>query len=446
MSQNKFSETLDYLYSLLPMYQRDGSSAFKKGLENTEKLCWELGLPQWQFQSVHIGGTNGKGSVSSMLNSVLMEAGYKTGLYTSPHLQSFTERIRINGKEISQQEIIDFVETQKGLIEGVSPSFFELTVAMAFHFFAEAEVDIAIIEVGLGGRLDSTNIIKPELSVITNISYDHQAMLGDTLGEIAREKAGIIKKFTPIVIGEKHIETDQVFIEKAGNEGAPLFFAQDSIKISEISANQYGQQISVSITPEDEDEEARELTFQLDQRGNYQAKNLVTLLKSIEVMREDGWEIDDKAIARGLSKISINSGLAGRMQQLSANPKIFCDTAHNEAGVSEVLSQLSSIDHDKLHIVWGMVDDKDHDQILALLPKNATYYFVKPDVPRGLNPLTLQEKAEAHELLGKVFSSVADGLIAAHQNAVSEENDLIFVGGSTFVVAEVVGENEAEVV
>ncbi|MEZ4849912.1 MAG: folylpolyglutamate synthase/dihydrofolate synthase family protein [Bacteroidia bacterium] len=443
MIQEQFSQTLAYLYSLLPMYQRDGSVAFKKGLENTEKLCWELGLPQWQFHSIHVGGTNGKGSVSSMLNSVLMESGYKTGLYTSPHLQSFTERIRINGKEISQRKVVDFVEKRRHLIETISPSFFEFTVAMAFHFFAEAEVDIAVIEVGLGGRLDSTNIIKPEMSVITNISYDHQAMLGDTLGQIAGEKAGIIKKYTPVVIGERHPETDSVFVEKAALEGAPLFFAQDTIKVTEAIPNLKGQEIRGVISREEEQEE---FAYQIDQRGNYQTKNLITTLKAIDVMIEDGWEIDAKAIKKGLAKTATNSGLSGRMQKLSQKPLIFCDTAHNEAGVKDVLEQLTRIPHDQLHIVWGMVNDKDHDKILALLPKNAKYYFVKPDVPRGLDAGKLAEKAAIYQLKGEIFNSVADGLIAAHQNAVVSENDLVYVGGSTFVVAEVVGKNEAAAV
>jgi dihydrofolate synthase/folylpolyglutamate synthase len=443
MIQEQFSQTLSYLYSLLPMYQRDGSSAFKKGLENTERLCWELGLPQWQFQSIHVGGTNGKGSVSSMLNSVLMESGYKTGLYTSPHLQSFTERIRINGKEISQRKVVNFVEKNRHLIESIGPSFFEFTVAMAFHFFAEAEVDIAVIEVGLGGRLDSTNIIKPEMSVITNISYDHQDMLGDTLTKIAGEKAGIIKKYTPIVIGERHPETDPVFIKKATEEGAPLFFAQDTVEVTESIVSLKGQQMSGFMMVEDEKEA---FSYLLDQKGSYQTKNMVTALKAIEVMIEDGWEIDQKAIKKGLAKTAINSGLAGRMQQLSERPMIYCDTGHNEAGVKAVFEQLNEIAHDQLHIVWGMVNDKDHDKILSLLPQDAKYYFVKPDVPRGLNAEKLAEKAAKFQLRGEVFSSVADGLIAAHQNAVANEKDLVFVGGSTFVVAEIVGNNAAAAV
>ncbi|MEZ4774264.1 MAG: folylpolyglutamate synthase/dihydrofolate synthase family protein [Bacteroidia bacterium] len=430
MTNNAFSETLQYLYTLLPMYQRQGPVAFKKGLGNIQELCWALEQPQWKFKSIHVAGTNGKGSVSAMLNSVLMEAGYKTGMYTSPHLLSFTERMRVNGKEISQEEVVEFVEKTKPLIERMKPSFFEMTVAMAFDFFAREEVEIAVIEVGLGGNFDSTNIIHPEISVITNISYDHMDMLGDTLGLIAGEKAGIIKRFTPVVIGEKHTETTPVFADKATLMEAPLFWAEDMFHINSISLTENGQKFSVTDVEEEDDS----LVFELDQRGDYQQKNLVTTLSALKVMNEEGWEISDKAIRNGLAKTTTNSRLAGRMQKLSANPTVLCDTGHNEGGIRLVVEQLSKMKKNHLHFVLGMVADKDHDKILSLLPKDATYYFVRPNVPRGFDAQKLSEKAATHGLNGEVFDRVAEGVNAARKKAMPE--DVIFIGGSTFVVAD----------
>lgn len=432
MIEQQYQTILEYLYSRLPMYQRDGKKAFKKDLENTRDLCWELGLPHWKFKSIHVAGTNGKGSVSSMLSSILMEAGYKTGLYTSPHLRSFQERIRVNGQKISQQEIIEFVDLYKSAIEVISPSFFELTVGMAFDHFAEQEVDIAVVEVGLGGRLDSTNVISPEISVITQIGYDHMDMLGNTLEEIAGEKAGIIKQFTPIVIGERHPETEGVFLSKAEELEAAIHFAEDRYELSPLSQGFQQQQFHIQPL----DDELEEMTLEIGLAGHYQQQNLRTVLCAVDVLREDGWEIPEEAVVRGLKKVVQNSGLRGRMEILEESPLILCDTAHNVSGVSTVLQQLSGIPHNQLHIVWGMVSDKNHDEILALLPKEASYYFVRPNVPRGLSALTLQMKADPHDLTGKIFDSVELGLAAAKSNA--EEGDLIFVGGSTFVVAEVV--------
>ncbi|MEL6255093.1 MAG: folylpolyglutamate synthase/dihydrofolate synthase family protein [Bacteroidota bacterium] len=431
MSQTHFSETLDYLYSLLPMYQRQGAKAFKKDLDNIQKLCWELGLPQWQFQSIHIAGTNGKGSVASMLNSILMEAGMLTGLYTSPHLLSFTERIRVKGKEIPEKEVVKFVARHQDKIEKISPSFFELTVGMAFDYFAQRNVDIAVIETGLGGRLDSTNIISPEISVITNISLDHQNLLGDTLEQIASEKAGIIKKFTPVIVGADQDASMPVFLAKAGVVEAPLFCAEHrfSCSLKKWEANR--QLIEVYDQQEEETKE-----YWLDLSGEYQMENLSTVLMAVEVLREDGWDIPEKSVQRGLKKVKSNSGLRGRMESLAKEPLTFADTAHNEAGVKQAMSQIKALDRKNLHIVWGMVSDKDHDDILQLLPKDAQYYWVRPDVPRGFDAAALASKAAGHDLFGEIYGSVEKGLAAAQKAAAKE--DLIYIGGSTFVVSEVI--------
>lgn len=438
MKDNQFEQTLEYLYGLLPMYQRQGASAIKKDLTNVKTLCWDLGLPQWQFKSVHIAGTNGKGSVASMFQSILKEAGYTVGLYTSPHLVSFTERIRINGKPIPEKEIVSFVHAHQELIEKVNPSFFELTVAIAFDYFARKEVDIAVIETGLGGRLDSTNIVEPELSVITNISWDHQAILGNSLAEIAGEKAGIIKRFTPVVIGESMPETDKVFIAKAGVVEAPLEFADQQYKMRVLKQELDKQQIEVSRLDEEGDIEDIQ-TYWLDLAGSYQLHNLGTVLSGINRLQEDGWEIPDNSIKRGLKKVKLNAGLRGRMEKISENPLVLCDTGHNEAGVSSVIAQLKQFEYKRLHVVWGMVADKEHHRILQLLPKDASYYWVSPNVPRGLGAINLQLKAEGLGLEGVVCDSVRDGLKKA--KAASEVGDLIFVGGSTFVVGEVLEED-----
>lgn len=430
MSQTHFSETLDYLYSLLPAYQRQGASAFKKDLGNIQKLCWELGLPQWQFQSIHIAGTNGKGSVASMLNSILMESGYLTGLYTSPHLVSFTERIRVKGKEIPEKEVVKFVARYQDVIEKISPSFFELTVGLAFEYFAKRNVDIAIVETGLGGRLDSTNIITPEMSVITNISKDHQKMLGDTLAEIAEEKAGIIKRYTPVVVGEDQEESMPVFLAKAGVVEAPLFCATERF-VTKVKEWELKRQLI-----EVEDKEAEETyEYWLDLVGEYQEENLRTVLMAVEVLREDGWDIPQKALIRGLKKVKINSALRGRMECLSESPLTIADTGHNIAGVSQAIKQISQMEYENLHIVWGMVSDKEHADILALLPKDAKYYWVCPDLPRGLDAAALASKASDFDLFGNIYDSVAKGQAAAQGAAAA--GDMIFIGGSTFVVSEV---------
>lgn len=421
-----YSETLEYLYTRLPMFQRQGAAAYKANLDNTIALCEAVGNPQHKFKSVHIAGTNGKGSTSSMLAAVFQCAGYKTGLYTSPHLKSFTERISINGAEISEAAVIDFTSTYKTDIERISPSFFEVCVAMAFDFFAKEKVDIAIIEVGLGGRLDSTNVILPELSVITNISYDHTDLLGDTLAKIAYEKAGIIKANIPVVIGETHTETEAVFREKAQIENATIIFADKQRKASIIYQDIWQQKISVS--PENQ-------IFTLDLPGNYQQHNLLTVLQAIDNLKED-WKITDLHIQQALCQVKKLTGLRGRMFCLQSEPIVICDTGHNEAGIKEVIPQIQSFCKGKLHIVWGMVKDKNHAPVLTLLPQDAIYYFVAPDLPRALSAADMQAKSADFQLFGEKYDSVKAGLSAALTAAATD--DLIFVGGSTFVVAEVV--------
>lgn len=424
-----FQQILDYLYTQLPVFQHQGATAFKKNLDNVTALCWELGLPQWQFPSIHVAGTNGKGSVTAMLHSILKEAGFKTGQYTSPHLLSFTERIQAKGKPMSEKAVVEFVDKHKAMIERIQPSFFELTVAMAFHHFAKLELDIAVVETGLGGRLDATNILKPELSVITNIGYDHQQYLGESLKDIAGEKAGIIKRYTPTVIGESISETRSIFLEKAGGEEAPLFWAEELYQIDRIGGDWDEQEFAV-VGPE-----GQQTTYTLGLAGHYQKQNLRTVLCTIDVLREDGWDIPEKAVARGLKKVVKNSLLRGRMERLQSEPTVVADTGHNEAGIQYVIEQIQESTYQNLHIVWGMVSDKEHGKILAMLPNTAQYYFAKPELPRGLDALTLQLKAEAFDLKGQIYDSVKEAYSAALAAAGSE--DLVYIGGSTFVVAEV---------
>lgn len=425
-----FETTLAYLYSRLPMFTRQGASAIKKDLTNTITLCNALGNPQQQFPTIHIGGTNGKGSVSSMIAAIFTACGYKTGLYTSPHLKSFTERIRIDGKEVSESYIVAFVKEHKALIENTEPSFFEVTVAMAFDYFAKEKVDIAIIEVGLGGRLDSTNVIQPELSVITNISYDHTDLLGETLPEIAFEKAGIIKRETPVVIGEKHPETAAVFSDKALKENSPLYFAEDYFSGYRTALSLFQQTIAVQGGNDTE-------TYLLDLIGDYQINNLITVIQAVACMRNKGWNLPPDKVKEALASVKTLSGLRGRMEILRKKPLVIADTGHNEAGIRYVLGQIQALGSEKkLHFVWGMVRDKSHEKILPLLPQDAAYYFVCPDIPRGLPSAEMLAKAMSFGLKGNHFPSVKEGLEAAMENA--GENDLIFVGGSTFVVAEVV--------
>jgi len=425
-----YQQTLDFLYSKLPMFTRVGASAFKKDLTNTIILCDALGNPQNKFKSIHVAGTNGKGSTSHMLASILQAQGFKTGLYTSPHLKDFRERIRINGKMISKAEVKSFVQANKKLIYKIEPSFFEATVAMAFEHFAKHQVDIAVIEVGLGGRLDSTNIITPEISVITNISLDHTNMLGTTLQEIAGEKAGIIKKGVPVVIGETQPESKPIFLIKAKDVNAPIFFADDSFDVKDISIKNNVLKFSLY-----EGDELKYANLKSDLTGLYQPKNIVTVIKTLEILsQQTQTKIVRQSIYGGLKQVKKLTGLQGRWQTLSKNPMVICDTGHNEAGIKEVLKNIKQTSHNKLHIVFGMVKDKDITKVLSLMPKHADYYFCKPDIERGLDANELQEQAAEFGLLGSACNSVLEAKNSATEKAL--ENDLIFIGGSTFVVAE----------
>ncbi|RZJ91339.1 MAG: bifunctional folylpolyglutamate synthase/dihydrofolate synthase [Chryseobacterium sp.] len=427
-----YQQTLDYLYSKLPMFTRVGASAFKKDLTNTIIFCEALDNPQQKFKTIHVAGTNGKGSTSHMLAAILQAQGYKTGLYTSPHLKDFRERIRINGKMISKSEVISFVKNQEKLIDEVEPSFFEVTVAMAFDHFAKHQVDIAIIEVGLGGRLDSTNIIQPELSVITNISMDHTNMLGNTLEEIAGEKAGIIKKNTPVVIGEIQAKSAPVFIAKAKEMNAPILFADAILTAQNFKIR--NAKLSLAVY---QDDQIKYENLICDLTGTYQHKNILTVLQSIAVLNTTKtFQVSNDSIYAGLKQVKKLTGLQGRWQTLSKNPLVICDTGHNEAGIAEVIKNIAQTPFEKLHIVFGMVKDKDISKVLSMMPKNATYYFCKPDLERALDANELKNQAKAFKLYGKSYPSVVDAKENAMKSA--KENDLIFIGGSTFVVAEAI--------
>lgn len=412
------------------MFSRMGSAAFKKDLTNTIVLCEALGNPHRKFKSIHVGGTNGKGSVSHMLAAVLQTAGYKTGLYTSPHLYDFRERIRINGDLVSEDFVVSFVERIRPLIEKVSPSFFEITVAMAFDYFASQEVDIAIVEVGLGGRLDSTNIITPELSVITNIGLDHTNMLGTTLQEIAGEKAGIIKKGVPVVIGEKHPETEPVFTEKAHKENAPLYFAEDHYEVTRFSFS--NDSLAIEVNDRDAHTEA---VYQLDLPGVYQEKNIKTVLQAIRLLKKQGWVLTEEYTHAALSSVKKLTGLHGRWEIIHRHPDIVLEVAHNEDGVRQMVRHLEDLSYQQLHIVYGMVKDKEAGPVLALLPKEATYYFTQAHIPRALSAGELSQKAETYGLQGKTYEDVNKALQAAKASASGD--DLVLVCGSIFLVAEV---------
>jgi len=401
-----YSETLDWMFDRLPMYQQKGKSAYNGKLDNIKALSCHLGNPERKFKSIHVAGTNGKGSSSHMLASILQEAGYKVGLYTSPHLKDFRERIRINGKPVSKKFVIDFVAENKVFFEKRNFSFFEMTVGMAFEHFAKSKVDIAVIEVGLGGRLDSTNIITPEVSLITNIGMDHLDLLGDTLQKIATEKAGIIKEGIPLVVSEYQDAVADTFESIAKGKKAKLVFAEKEIQV----------------------------LYKTSLLGDYQSMNVKGVLAVLNELKS--FVVDEEDIRLGLLKIVENTGLMGRWQVLQENPKLICDTAHNSEGLSLVLNQIQKQEFRKLHMVLGFVKDKNLDAVLPLFPKNATYYFARPDIPRGLDIDILQKKATEFGLIGETFSSVGEALKSALRTANSD--DFIFVGGSTFVVAEVI--------
>ena len=429
-----YEEVIRYLYDHLPYYQRSGPAAYKDNLDNTLALDGMFGHPHLKYKAVHVAGTNGKGSVSHMLTSILMESGYKTGLYTSPHLKDFRERIRVNGAMIEKDFVVEFVNEflKRNREMGLEPSFFELTVMMAFDYFSQNQVDIAIVEVGLGGRLDSTNIIHPELSVITNISLDHTALLGDTLGKIALEKAGIIKRHVPVLIGETHPQTSIIFSGIANELSAPIVYADQhyhpgpgfySADARQIFNIRKGGEVVYE-------------NLKLDLLGRYQSKNVSTVLAAIEQLREQGWKITESALRSGLEKVVENTGLMGRWQVIGANPRTICDTGHNEGGMREVVAQIKQTPYKKLHFVIGMVNDKDIAGVLSLLPKEATYYFTKAAIPRALDENQLAKIAAFFKLQGSTYPSVAFALAAARKNA--DPDDMIFIGGSTFIVAEAI--------
>ena len=400
-----YQQTLDYLFGKLPMYQRKGSAAYKADIGNIIEACKILKNPHQKLKSIHIAGTNGKGSTAHMLASILQESSYKVGLYTSPHLKDFRERIKINGEKISENSVIKFVEQHKIAFENISMSFFEYTVAMALDFFYKEKVDIAIIETGLGGRLDSTNIINPELSIITNIGLDHTNLLGNTIEKIAAEKAGIIKPKISAVIGRKQKETQQIFKDIAKEKNSKLIYAE------------------------------QQTTYSSALKGEYQSENINTTITAIEQLKEQGWQINSSNIEQGLLKIVDNTKLLGRWQTLSEIPHIICDTGHNEDGLKKISNQLKNTKYEQLHFVFGTVNDKNLDNIFSHLPKNAYYYFCQADIPRAMNAQELKNKGKLFNLNGNAFTSVKQALNNAKKSA--NKDDLIFIGGSTFVVAEV---------
>jgi len=425
-----YAQCIEYLYNKLPVYQRIGAAAYKADLNNTILLLSRLNNPHLQFKSVHVGGTNGKGSISHNLASVFQEAGYKTGLYTSPHLKDFRERIRVNGEMIPKKYVIEFTQNNLSLFEEIKPSFFEMTVAMAFQYFAQQQVDIAIVEVGMGGRLDSTNVIKPLMSVISNISYDHQQFLGNTLEDIAREKGGIIKENTPVVIGETQAETAAIFTEIAHQKQSPIFFADQIFNLTHSQSEKKQKSLLENFDVWENDKLIyKNLSTPL--QGFYQEKNMKTILATCKILG-----IPKSAMKRGIKNCIANTQLMGRWQCLQKNPLCIADTGHNEAGIHFVCRQLEQTPHSQLHFVLSMVNDKDIAKILKLLPKNAIYYFCKADIPRGLDANLLQQSAEMVGLHGKVYVSVKNAYKAAKRAAKME--DLVFVGGSNFTVAEVV--------
>ena len=403
-----YQETINWMFNQLPLYQHQGATAYKEDLTNTILLSKYLGNPEENLKFIHIAGTNGKGSTSHLLASVLQEAGYKVGLYTSPHLKDFRERIKINGIEISEDFVVEFIAKHKNFFENNDLSFFEMTVGLAFDYFKKEKIDIAIVEVGMGGRLDSTNIISPLLSVITNIGKDHTQFLGTTLESISREKAGIIKQNIPVIIGEYTTETKPVFLAKANEMQSEIYFASELVSDD----------------------------FPSDLIGAYQISNKKTALQTLRILNsQKEFEVSEEIIKTGFFNVVKNTGLQGRWQQLNNAPKVICDTAHNKHGLEIVLNQLQKESFDTLHFVFGVVNDKDLDEILPLFPKNAIYYFCKPNIPRGLEAVLLSQKALGFGLYGKVYNSVSEAYLNALRS--TTESDLIYIGGSTFVVGEI---------
>jgi dihydrofolate synthase / folylpolyglutamate synthase len=422
-----YNETLSYLYNSLPMYQRVGQLAYKPNLDNTHALDSYLGHPHKSFITIHIAGTNGKGSVSHMLAAILQKNGYKTGLYTSPHLFDFRERIRVDGEMISENDVVRFFELHRMAFDTVQPSFFEMTVALAFDHFRQQKVDVAVIETGMGGRFDSTNIITPVLSVITNISLDHTQFLGDTLEAIAAEKAGIIKPGVPVVIGETHGATETVFRSFAHKQQAPIYFADQQFNISDTEIHSRYQKLTVSSAVETEN-------YGIDLQGVYQQKNLLAVLAALKQLRRGGFKFQNLLTKQALQNVKTLTGLRGRWDVISEQPLTVCETGHNQGGIKEMLHQLNYVQFERLHMVLGMVNDKEPEGILNLLPANAYYYFTKASIPRAMAPDILKMEAAKFGLAGKVYHSVAEAVKAAQQTA--KKSDLILVTGSIFLVAD----------
>ena len=425
-----YPQTLDYLFSKLPMYQRIGAAAYKADLNNTLAICKALGNPEKKIKFVHVAGTNGKGSSSHMLAAILQQAGYKTGLYTSPHLVDFRERIKINGKMIPKTEVVKFVEDFKTIFEKIEPSFFEWTVGLAFHYFAQQQVDVVVLEVGLGGRLDSTNVITPVACLITNIGYDHMNLLGDTLPKIAAEKAGIIKTKIPVVISQTQLDVISVFNETAKQLKAPIEFADKNYKLISSLYNK----AFLSITLLHKKTNTTHL-YNLDLQGSYQVKNVMGVLNTTEILKQKGFIIEETDIKNALSQVQKLTGLHGRWQIIQEKPLVIADTGHNEDGIKEVLDNLKRYTYKTLHFVLGVVNDKDISKILKLLPKDATYYFCKASIPRALDENELATLAKKNGLNGSTFKTVPEALQKAIKQA--KVNDLVFVGGSTFTVADI---------
>ena len=436
MPKTTYSEATNYLFNSLPMFHRIGAAAYKADLETSLKLDEIFNHPHTKFKSIHVAGTNGKGSVSHIIASVLQCAGYKTGLYTSPHLADFRERIKINGNEISKAEVINFVEKYKTVFEDIKPSFFEMTVALAFDYFARQNVDVAVIEVGLGGRLDSTNIISPILSLITNIGYDHTEFLGKTITAIAGEKAGIIKPETPVVIGEFHDDTAKVFTEKAKEKNAEIIFASQCLDIAKTRINATHQEFKLaSLNPDFADFDNKKI--QLDLLGNYQQKNIITALAAISVLRKKNiFNISNNALLQGCACAAQQTGLRGRWQIISKNPLTICDTGHNAHGLNLSMKQLKSIERNKLFFVFGIVGDKDLGSILEFLPQDAFYIFTNADIPRAMPAADLAQRCTTANLQGIIVENVKNALLQARKLA--QKDDVIFIGGSTYVVADII--------
>jgi len=427
-----YIQTIEFLYSQFPAYHRIGKAAYKNNLDNSIALDDYFGHPHKKFKIIHVAGTNGKGSVSHMLASILQEAGWKTGLYTSPHLKDFRERIRVNGKTIPRIEVMAFVKKHNGMIEALKPSFFEMTVAMAFDHFASEKVDVAIIEVGLGGRLDSTNIIDPVVSVITNIGHDHMDLLGDTIQKVAAEKAGIIKPEVPVIVGETQPDTNEVFLAKAVETGSTIYFADKNFKCTLLDPEHFSEHRKFTVN---DLTESRLFSGSTPLGGDYQRCNLQTVYQTIKLLTDD-FKISERNIQDGIRKVVKNTGFQGRWQVIGREPLTICDTGHNKEGLEYVLQQLLKIPATGMHMVIGFVSDKDLSSILPIFPLNARYYFTRAKVQRAMDEKVLQSRAAVYGLKGESYNDVSTALGAAKANA--SASDLVFIGGSTFIVAEVI--------